>query len=534
MKTYKAIISLIILSIAIVSCDITELYEYPVGKGSKAEIISMSLVDSTGLNMILSSEVDTIKSIITIKIKGIDKSRLVPRAVVSEGVIIEPAMGKYTDFSSPVIYTLVSSDRQNKREWKIRVFGEFEIDLGEQNPDDYDSGFDYEVDGAVWAIDNSKSDDFDQLNSSKWSTSLWYTTSGVFAYNSNNTSVKNGKLYLTAKKESYNGKSYTAGAIKSVFQVGNNSNVKVRAKVVNSIANVASSISLYDEPSINTNPNSRIDIMQTPWAKSTANAYTSNLYQRSMPDSEFKLGSRSKFLSTYLGNDYHVYGLERRNGYIRFYFDGEVAWEFEISKYPELSTQQRSILLSIEGLAGNPVDANLSKDFVVDYVKVYNANNTPPTPTEGDNLVKNSGFELGGGSAPPSWTVTRVIGNEWTTWAYADGGQGSSASKFGVGSSSSAFDATVSQKISGLENGVYRLEAWAYIKGSIKTTYIYAKGFGGEELNATVNATNWERIVIDNIYVDNGECEIGLHSVAEGGSEARSFFDNFKLTKINF
>jgi hypothetical protein len=117
--------------------------------------------------------------------------------------------------------------------------------------------------GTVWSQDLSKSDEFDSLDTNKWDTSFWYSTSGVFAFNQDNASVSGGNVNIAAKKENYNGKSYTAGLMKSKFQVGGDSYTEIRAKMINKNANVTAALWLSDEPAQWSNPNIEIDIQET-------------------------------------------------------------------------------------------------------------------------------------------------------------------------------------------------------------------------------------------------------------------------------
>ena len=68
--------------------------------------------------------------------------------------------------------------------------------------------------------------------------------------------------------------------------------------------------------------------------------------------------------------DFHVYGLERSNGKLRFYFDGKLAWEVAPSD-PSFVNMPRHVVLSLEGHLGDPVDRHLPQSFLVDYVRTY-------------------------------------------------------------------------------------------------------------------------------------------------------------------
>lgn len=118
-----------------------------------------------------------------------------------------------------------------------------------------------------WTLLPAASDEFDgnELDSTKWNNGIWYDVTSALAFSPSNVTVRDGNLVLTAKKENYNGKSYTAGAVESKFEVpGTDSYVEVRAKALDKRANVLSAIWLQSSP-LNSfmDPNPEIDIMET-------------------------------------------------------------------------------------------------------------------------------------------------------------------------------------------------------------------------------------------------------------------------------
>ncbi|MBN9302548.1 MULTISPECIES: hypothetical protein [Dysgonomonas] len=538
MKTYKIVIISLLSIFIISSCQKTDLYEYPSSTDKAAEITSFSLVDINNENVIISSEIDTLNSVIKVVIyDGIPKDSLTPRAVVSEGVIVTPQMGVVTDFRVPVVYTLIAGDRSTKREWTVELRWDSEIEVDDKE-DEYDSGFDYELDNSVWTLDASKSDDFNQLNTSLWSTSIWENTSGIFAYSASNVSVNNGKLLLNVAKEAKDGKEYTAGIIKSNFEIGEDTYVKIRAKVIHNKTNVNSFISLFGEPSASANPNTKITVMKTTLgAGGLSNSFVFGASQQIMPAGETAISSRVKYLNDLLSNDFHVFGIERRNGYIRLYIDGNLLWEFLTADYPELSNQLRSIILGIDGsVGGSLVDSQLPRTFKVDYVKVYNTTTPVNPPTEGANLILNPGFEAEGGNQPTNWTVKRTAGSEWALWAYQNDGYNGTTGRM-VFTDGGAFDINVYQSLIGVETGVYRLEAWIRVRqGDFSTSNIYVKGYGGEERTVQSNGgSTWTRVVIDNVFVDNGTCEVGMHVITSGGNPNPAIdFDEFRFYKVQY
>ena len=108
--------------LAAVSCRKTALYEYPSNSSPDAEITNFSLLDAEGKEVITDIEISSgTGEIHATVLTGTDITGLVPRATVSEGVIVEPPMGVYTDFSEAVTYTLIAGNRTDKKEWTIYV-----------------------------------------------------------------------------------------------------------------------------------------------------------------------------------------------------------------------------------------------------------------------------------------------------------------------------------------------------------------------------------------------------------------------------
>jgi arabinogalactan endo-1,4-beta-galactosidase len=94
------------------------------------------------------------------------------------------------------------------------------------------------------------------------------------------------------------------------------------------------------------------------------------------------------------------------------------------------------------------------------------------------------------------------------------------------------FTFTISQKITGLENGTYSLSAWIQGSGGEKTLQLSASGYGGDPLVVDIKNTGWQEWknpTIDNIVVTTGECTVSLKVTSGGGSWA--FFDDVGLYK---
>ena len=232
-----------------------------------------------------------------------------------------------------------------------------------------------------WRRIAAASDEFDgpALDTAKWKTGLWYETSGVLAFRPENIAVSGGNLSLTARREAFNGKPYSIGAVESLFEVpGATSYVEVRAKALPREANVLSAIWLQSSPlTVANNPNPEIDIQETFDYRGLA----STLHTWAIRPENPSPTTPDEYIHTQtplhvfpagvdVGEDFHVYGLERSNGKLRFYFDGKLAWEVAPSD-PSFVNIPRHVVLSLEGHLGDPVDKFLPQSFLVDYVRTY-------------------------------------------------------------------------------------------------------------------------------------------------------------------
>ncbi len=232
-----------------------------------------------------------------------------------------------------------------------------------------------------WQRFAAASDEFDvaTLDAARWKKGLWYDTSGVLAFRPENVAVSDGYLVLTARKEAFNEKSFTIGAVESRFDVpGGTSYLEVRARALTRDANVLSAIWLQSSPlTVANNPNPEIDIQETfnyrgvastlhTWAIDPGRPFPTaedEYLHTQTPRHEFDTGAD-------VSADFHVYGLERRDSKLRFFFDGKLAWEVAPSD-PSFVTMPRHVVLSLEGHLGDPVEKFLPASFLVDYVRTY-------------------------------------------------------------------------------------------------------------------------------------------------------------------
>jgi Glycosyl hydrolases family 16. len=275
-----------------------------------------------------------------------------------------------------------------------------------------------------------------------------------------------------------------------------------------------------------------------------------NTFESSLNKEGESLDNKKTNCGADLSSDYHIYGIERRKELIRIYFDGNIVWEYEIKANPELYTKSLPLTLSISGTKDvQPDDMKLPAYLMIDYVKVYKAvNNGAIIPTYGENVVVNPGFESAiGDDRPEGWTVTKTSGKS-VVWVFRDshGNKGSkSRFHFGKDHEPSTFDYTLSQKLTNIPDGLYRLEVWAYmVEGKSPldpNPYLFARGHATSEKKILIEAigghydhNSYRRYIIDNIYVKGGACEIGVRAVSNSNGLYSIFVDDFSLTKVNY
>ncbi|WP_201977159.1 glycosyl hydrolase 53 family protein [Hymenobacter rubidus] len=142
--------------------------------------------------------------------------------------------------------------------------------------------------------------------------------------------------------------------------------------------------------------------------------------------------------------------------------------------------------------------------------------NTPPS----DGLVYNPGFEYTAPTQTPlGWSTASGTGDADADLTQYYG----QASLFQLAhQKATAYQVRTYQLLGNVPNGTYTLRAWAQSTGGQNVCQLYANGFGGPELNANITNTNgsWVRVVVNNITVTNGQCEIGLRSDAHVGETA--------------
>jgi arabinogalactan endo-1,4-beta-galactosidase len=131
------------------------------------------------------------------------------------------------------------------------------------------------------------------------------------------------------------------------------------------------------------------------------------------------------------------------------------------------------------------------------------------------NLVENAGFE----SDLSAWLVEGSTGAVKVGREPANAHSGDFALNYWL---ASEFEFTLSQTVTGLENGTYTLSAWIQGGGG-DTLQLYASDYGGDTLVVDFENTGWQdwhNPTIENIVVTSGQCTIGLKVVSEGDTWA--------------
>ena len=137
---------------------------------------------------------------------------------------------------------------------------------------------------------------------------------------------------------------------------------------------------------------------------------------------------------------------------------------------------------------------------------------TAPTPP----LVNNPGFEYTAATQTPlGWTTTSTADAD----ADKTEGPGHSGQFQLTHYKATAYSVTTSQVISNLPNGTYTLRAWVQSGGGQTTCQLYGRSGTVEQARALPTGS-WQQLSVPGIVVANGQCEIGLRSVAGAGNYA--------------
>ena len=146
---------------------------------------------------------------------------------------------------------------------------------------------------------------------------------------------------------------------------------------------------------------------------------------------------------------------------------------------------------------------------------------------DGNNYILNPGYE-----------ADRVLQTDVAGWMSTGTGFGNANGSHNPGNfhlrhvGSGAYTATTDQTVTGLTNGTYTLSVWYESSGGQPTAQIFARNFGGSEkdFNVSTAQASWAQATIANIPVTNGQCDVGLYSVANANQSVD--IDDWSLTLV--
>lgn len=148
----------------------------------------------------------------------------------------------------------------------------------------------------------------------------------------------------------------------------------------------------------------------------------------------------------------------------------------------------------------------------------------------------NPGFELDGQEVedPQGWTKWSPPSKP-SSFANAKvvKGDAHSGEYYLEMSGDSDYDINVNQKIASIPNGKYTLSAWYRSSGGQQYAIVSIKDYGGDEIVRNVNQAKdeWTEVVIEEVEITNGKCQIDLYSGASTPEQWLNF-DDISLTKI--
>ena len=133
-----------------------------------------------------------------------------------------------------------------------------------------------------------------------------------------------------------------------------------------------------------------------------------------------------------------------------------------------------------------------------------------------ENLLTNISFEQNGITTSPSgWNVWTSDSSDENTvrTEYGDAYDGDYKLTFW---DDKEYSCSVYKTYTNIPNGTYKFSIWAKTNGKQDVLQLYAKNYGGSELDTTIETSdiNWNIFSIDKIVVTNHTLEIGVYSVA--------------------
>lgn len=157
--------------------------------------------------------------------------------------------------------------------------------------------------------------------------------------------------------------------------------------------------------------------------------------------------------------------------------------------------------------------------------------------------IATGSWEVGAGNnyiSNPEFDADRIVVSSPTGWDVSDNVSGSAnhsvkgKSRYGEfiweQKANTDYTAELKQTVKNLPDGEYTLKAWVRSSGGQNISELYAKSADKKSTYSLKSAINdWTEVVIPDIEVKNGECEIGLYSDAYANNWV--LIDNLSLTK---
>jgi Cellulose binding domain/Glycosyl hydrolases family 43 len=132
----------------------------------------------------------------------------------------------------------------------------------------------------------------------------------------------------------------------------------------------------------------------------------------------------------------------------------------------------------------------------------------------------------------PSVEADRVAQTTMAGWTSGSNVANHSGGHTGRWSMSVSSSGSIYQN-SSLPNGTYTLSAWVKSSGGQSSANLYAKNYGGSELDRSLNQSmgNWTQVSVTGITVTNGSIQVGVST--NGGSGTWVYADDFNLVRTS-
>jgi hypothetical protein len=150
-------------------------------------------------------------------------------------------------------------------------------------------------------------------------------------------------------------------------------------------------------------------------------------------------------------------------------------------------------------------------------------------------LVGNESFEDPGTTGYiPGWGISGDVNNSFVESFYHSGpspggwfvGNNYTGTNYGV----NPYKVATFQTLTGMANGSYTVTVNVKTISGNPNAVLYAQGFGGVDVSTPIpiSTANWQRVVLDNVNVTNGQVAIGIYTDAQAGEGI--WFDNFQVS----